>query len=78
MAASPKSPMPSALGAPGGTGSVTSPVLTAPSELVPLSATRLPQLGRALAEKHWLAVFPSPVVNHVRSPSVGVLLPPKS
>src|ERR1051326_2192297 len=53
MAASPKRPVPSVRGAFGGTGSVTEPVLTAPSASPsPVRSTRLPQHGTVLAEKH--------------------------
>src|SRR6266540_2950962 len=41
----------------------------------PLRSTRLPQQGRAFAEKHWLV---APVVTHRSRPSTGLPLPPKS
>src|SRR6266536_2874681 len=53
-------------------GSVTVPLLTAPSaKPAALRLTRLPQHGRAFAEKHWLV---APVVTHLSRPSTG--LPP--
>src|SRR5215216_2394410 len=50
-------------------GSVTVTVLTAPSAKPAAERlTRLPQHGRALVEKHWLA---APVVTHLSRPSTG-------
>src|SRR4029453_2355037 len=50
-------------------GSVTVTALTAPSANPAAERlTRLPQHGRALAEKHWLV---APVVTHLSRPSTG-------
>src|SRR6266581_5545643 len=56
-------------------GSVTVTPLTAPSASPrPLRSTRLPQQGRAFAEKHWLV---APLVTHFSRLSAGLPLPPK-
>lgn len=76
IAASPNSPVVRERGAPGGTGSLTVAVLTAPSANPAADRlTRLPQHGSALAEKHWLV---APLVTHFSRPRVGVPLPEKS
>src|SRR5881275_2746834 len=54
IAASPNSPVDRLRGLPGGTGSVTVAVLTAPSASPnAVKSCRLPQQGSAFAEKHW-------------------------
>ncbi len=76
IAASPNNPVVRLRGAPGGTGSLTVPVLTAPSaDPAADRFTRFPQQGKELLEKHWLT---APLVTHFRRPSVGVPLPEKS
>src|SRR5215469_12755089 len=65
----------SGLGELGNSGSVTgSRLLTAPIESLPLRVSCLPQQGRVLLEKHWLAVLPAAAVSQNSSPRVG--LPP--
>src|SRR5260370_30358766 len=74
MAASPKVSPGRERGAFGAIGSVTVPVLIAPSELADVKLTCLPQQGSVLLEKQSPAV-PLALVTHTSRPRVGVVPP---